>query len=217
VASDLYCDRGDVNACVPAGEITGWARVAASAIASNDVITLEGHGLDTDDTLPVRAAEGGALPAPLAEVTVYYAIRLTNATFKVAASAGGAAINLTADGAQVIVIKEPDYNVAIEEWSRWVDTFLPAHAVPLSTPLGDDFALVRRHVAKLAAYDLFRLDGKASQTFDAVKADAMMSLQRLATGIPIRGGSGARTNLAITSTLSADTSDPRGWGSGTIP
>jgi hypothetical protein len=218
VASDLYCSRGDVQRWLPSGEITGWARLAASVAASTDTFTLDGHGLETDDAITVRAAEDGTLPTPLVEGTVYYAIRFTNATFKVAASAGGAAINLTGDGTEVIVRKEPPYDQVIEFYSRWVDGFLPAHAVPLSTPLTDAWALVRGLVAQLAAKALLNLDGKSSEIVNGAELAAKAQLERMITGLSVRGASSQRTNLAVTSTLAASsTSDPRGWGSTELP
>jgi hypothetical protein len=215
VTANLYCTRGDVNGLASAGEIEGASRVAFSALASTDVITLNGHGLETDQPLMVRAAEGGTLPAPLSEDTTYYAIRISNAKFKLAAAPAGAAINLTTDGASVVVVKEPPYDAVIEEWSRWADGFLPAHVVPLANPLSDEYALIRRLVAKLSAYELFRLDGKRSETFEAVKLDAVKAFDRFGKGIPVRVTTGARANLAATITTTA--ADTRGWGTGTIP
>jgi len=214
VPEDLYCSRGDVNELVSAGEIEGSSRIAASATAATDTITLNGHGLETDSQVMVRAAEGGTLPSPLTEDTVYYAIRISNAKFKLAATEGGAAINLTTDGSgELVVIREPPYDVVIEEWSRWADSFLP-HQAPLEPPI---HPLVRRLVAKLSAYELFRLDGKRSESFESVKLDAVKSFERLGNGVPLRGAAAtASSNLAVTSSSSA-TSDPRGWGSGTLP
>jgi hypothetical protein len=141
---------------------------------------------------------------------------VTNASFKLAATAGGAAIDFTSSGTSVLVIKEPPYDATIEEWSRWADSFLPAHAVPLDVPLGDEWALVRRLVAKLTAFDLFRLEGKRSETFAEVKLEAVRAFERLGSGIPIRATAGTRTNLAVSSP-STTTTDTRGWGSGSLP
>lgn len=216
MASDLYCSRGDVNRRLPAGEITGSARVATSALASTDTFELDGHGFETNDEITVRAAEGGSLPAPLVEGTIYYAIRITNATFKLAAAASGAAINLTTDGASVVVRKEPAYDYVIEFYSRWADSFLPAHAVPLATPLSDAYALVRGLVADLSAKRLQNIDGKKSEIVDAAEVAASKQMERFATGLTIRPTTDARTNLAITKTVVGGT-DSRGWGSESLP
>lgn len=215
MASDLYCSRADVHRWLPAGEITGWSRLSASAKASSDAIELDGHGLETDDEVTVRAVEGSTLPSPLVEGTTYFAIRVSASRFKLAASAGTAAIDLTTDGVEIVVMKEPPYDAVIEAYSRWADTFLPAHAVPLETPLDDKFALVRMLVAKLSAKALLNLDGKSSEIVNAEELAAKAQLERFAKGLPVRGDTGTRTNLAVSSTLT--TSDPRGWGSGSLP
>lgn len=214
MAADLYCSRRDVNRWLPAGEITGSSRVAASALATSDAITLDGHGLETDDPVTVRAAEGGSLPSPLVEGTVYYAIRVTNGSFKLATTAGGAAIDLAGDGVDVIVMREPPYDDVIEFYSRWADAFLPAHLVPLQAPI---HPTVKGIVAELSAKKLLNLDGKTSEAVNAAEIAAKAMLERFAIGLPLRGAAAtARTNLAISSSL-ASSSDPRGWGSGSLP
>jgi hypothetical protein len=214
MADNLYCNRRDVNRWIAAGEITGASRLAASALASSDTITLDGHGLETDDTITFRAAEDGALPAELVEGTVYYAIRLTNATFKVSATAGGAAINLTANGAEVIVHREPDYDDKIEFYSRWADGHLPAHLVPLEEPI---HPLVKGIVAQLAGKALLNADGKASALVDAAELAGKAQLERYAAGLPLRGAAVTpAANLATVSTV-VTAADERGWGLETIP
>lgn len=214
MATDLYCSRRDVNRWLPAGEITGSSRLAASALATSDAITLDGHGLETDDPVTVRAAEGGSLPSPLVEGTVYYAIRITNASFKLALTAGGAAIDLAGDGVDVIVLREPPYDDVIEFYSRWADAFLPAHLVPLQAPI---HPTVKGIVAELSAKKLLNLDGKTSEVVNAAEVAAKAMLERFAIGLPLRGAAAtAPSNLAISSSL-ASSSDPRGWGSGSIP
>ncbi len=215
MADDLYCSRRDVNRWLPSGEITGSSRLVSSALDSNDTITLDGHGLETDDEVTVRAAEDGILPAPLVEGTVYYAIRVTNATFKLSATEGGSAIPFTSDGESVVVVKEPPYDDVIEFYSRWVDTFLPAHLVPLTAPI---HPLVKGIVAELSAKKLLNLDGKSSEIVNAAELVAMKQLERLAKGLPLRGADiTAPANLAVSSYVSTATPDPRGWGSDSLP
>lgn len=210
---DLYCTRGDVNDWISTGEIAGRAHLVAESLASTNALTLDGHGLETDDPVKVRAVEGGNLPAPLAAGTLYYAVRLTNATFSLAAAPAGGAIDLTTDGASVVVSREPKYDKVIEFWSRWADGFLPAHALPLTTSV---HPLIRGIVAKLAAYDLMGLEGKDSARALAARDTAQKALERYAAGLPLRGAPvTASTNLAVVARVATD---PRGWGSGgTIP
>jgi hypothetical protein len=213
MTANLYCSRGDVNRRLPAGSLDGPSRLVDSALAATDVFVLDGHGLETDDALNVRAAEGGSLPAPLVAGTTYYAIRLTNATFKVAASPGGSPIDLSSDGSSVVVSRAPDYDSVIEYYSRWADTFLPREVVPLTSPI---HPLVKGLVVDLSAKRLLNLDGKDSKIIDVSEMSAKAQLERLATGIPLRAPvAGAPANLAVVASIT--TTDPRGWGSGTIP
>ena len=135
MASDLYCTRADVTSRLPPGAITSPTGILASCLASSDVLTYDGHGLETGDAVTVRAADAGTLSAPLAVGTTYYAIRVSNAAFQLAATNGGAAINITSNGVEMIVTREPRFDDLIEFVSRWADGLLVAHAVPLTAPM----------------------------------------------------------------------------------
>jgi len=212
VATDLYCSRGDVTARLPPGTVVSPAGMLASCLASTDVLTYDGHGLETDDEVTVRAASAGTLSAPLVAGTVYYAIRLTNSTFKLAASAGGAALNITSDGVEMIVTREPKFDDVIEFCSRWADTFLPAHAVPLTAPI---HPLVRGVVADVSAKRVLNANGQDSAAVTAAELAGKAILERFAAGMPLRGGTAqVPSNLAITATSVSSGGDPRGFGSG---
>jgi hypothetical protein len=70
------------------------------AIAT-DVVTALAHGFSDTNTIVFY---GGTVPSPLVEGTVYYVRDATTDTFKVAATAGGAAIDLTGAGASDCVV-----------------------------------------------------------------------------------------------------------------
>lgn len=212
MATDLYCSRADVTARLPPGTVVSPAGMMASCLASTDVLTYDGHGLETDDEVTVRAASAGTLSAPLVAGTVYYAIRLTNSTFKLAASAGGAALNITSDGVEMVVTREPKFDDVIEFVSRWADTFLPAHVVPLTAPI---HPLVRGVVADVSAKRILNANGQDSAAVTAAELAGKAILERFAAGMPLRGGTAQTpSNLAITATSVSSGSDPRGWGSG---
>jgi hypothetical protein len=197
---------------LPPGAITSPTGILASCLASSDVLTYDGHGLETNDEVTVRAASAGTLSAPLAAGTVYYAIRLTNSTFKLAASAGGAALNITSDGVEMIVTREPKFDDVIEFVSRWADTFLPAHVVPLTAPI---HPLVRGVVADVSAKRILNANGADSAVVNAAELAGKAILERFAAGMPLRGGTAqVPSNLAITATSVSSGADPRGWGSG---
>lgn len=75
-----------------------------SADAGTDIITVaSGHTFIADDVVNVRS-EGGALPTGLSARTAYYVRDVVGSTFKLAASAGGAAINITSNGTGTLTI-----------------------------------------------------------------------------------------------------------------
>src|SRR5690242_15137565 len=154
-----YASRRDVyDYGLPRGTLGMPARLVESSLAATDVLELDGHGFETDDPVILRAAEGGTLSAPLVAGTTYYAINLSDSTFQLAAAAGGAAIDLTTDGVSMLVATPLPFDKVLEFYSRFVDSFLPAHAVPLVAPYPD---VVVATVAELAAKKLLHLCGHA--------------------------------------------------------
>ncbi len=202
------------------GVLVNPGREVSSSIAATDVLTLDGHLFETDDQVTVRAVEGAAdavLSAPLVAGTVYYVIRLTDSTFSLAATAGGAAINITSTGSSMMVKAELPVGDLLEAYSRFVDDFIPAHLVPLESPYP---VTVVRIVCELAAAKLLSLSGQSSVSMTEAEVGAKAQLERWAKGMPIRDASAtASANLAITSPLSVDVPDIRGWGAagGSIP
>jgi hypothetical protein len=69
-------------------------RVAATGVASTDVITSTAHGFTANQPVVFSSLTGGA---GLTAGTVYYARDITTNTFKVSATAGGSAVNVTSD------------------------------------------------------------------------------------------------------------------------
>jgi hypothetical protein len=73
-------------------------RVALSAVdTGTDTLTSNAHGFANGDIVAFFTT--GTLPAPLVKTTWYYVRDAAANTFKVAATAGGAAVNLTSAGA----------------------------------------------------------------------------------------------------------------------
>lgn len=105
--------------------------------ASTDAITLAAHGVAAGAAVRFSVLAAGALPVPLRADTTYYARDVTANTFKVAATPGGAAVDLTADGAgalkgsgsavvladmrQVVVARDEDLTVVVlaETFAAW--------------------------------------------------------------------------------------------------
>lgn len=217
--SVVYCTRGDVNRWLPSGEITGSSKPVASALASTDTLEVAGHGFETDDQLTLRAVAQGALPVPLVAGTIYYARRLTNSTFQLAATPGGAAIDLTTDGVACVVLRDPPYDDVIAFYSRFVDGLMPSHLVPFpAAPNAPQ--MVKVIVAELSAKKLLNLDGKSSEIMNAAELAAKAQLERYAAGLPLRGDTQATpsANLAVNASQPS-VGDPRGWNTagGRIP
>lgn len=79
------------------GQLQG-ARKVFSGLASTDVITSTSHGYADGTKVRVEAIGALSLPTGLAASTTYYVRDSTTNTFKLAATLGGSAIDLTADG-----------------------------------------------------------------------------------------------------------------------
>lgn len=190
-------------------------RLVVSSLAADDTLTLDGHGFETDDVVYVRAAEGGTLSAPLAEGTAYYVIRLNDSAFKLSSSEGGAAINLSTNGESMVVSTALPVDDVLEYYSRFVDDYVPAHAVPLEAPYP---VTIVATVAELAAKKLMSIAGQTSAAVSEAEERATKRLERWAAGVPIRDAAvtTAATNKAVTSTLVGGT-DPRGYGSEVLP
>lgn len=96
---------------VTAGTFRGFGPACASltnpmvftAAASTDILTVPGSSLTNGQQVMVIDTGGSVLPTGLAENTVYYVVNVSGATFKLAATSGGTAIDLTADGAGHVV------------------------------------------------------------------------------------------------------------------
>lgn len=85
-------DGATYRGCMPLG---GGALKGFQGEDSTDVLTADNHGFTDGQTVVLW---GDALPTGLAEGTVYFVRDATTDTLKLAATSGGAAIDLTTDG-----------------------------------------------------------------------------------------------------------------------
>lgn len=85
---------------------TGLAPFTAEA--DTDVLTADQHGFSDTQQVVVLDATGAVLPTGLVEGTIYFVRDATTDTFKLAATSGGAAIDLTVDGAGFVVRIVPE-------------------------------------------------------------------------------------------------------------
>lgn len=166
-----------------------------SALSSNSLITLNEHSFETGDAVYFRAADGGALAAPLVAGTAYYAIKVSESSFQVSTTPTGGPITLTSNAVSMIVWADLPFDALLEYYSRFVDGFLPAEAVPLAAPYPVTVIAI---VATLVAKRIQFLSGMMSASMDEAEAGAAKQLERWVKGLPVRDKAitQQQTNLA---------------------
>lgn len=90
---------GNFQGMAPAGS---GQPLAFTGAATGDLLTVPGHSFADTNTVVVFAAAGATLPTGLTAGTIYYVRDSTTPTLKLAATSGGTAIDLTANGAGII-------------------------------------------------------------------------------------------------------------------
>lgn len=205
-----YATRRDVYTYgLPRGLMANGARVCASALASTGLFVLDLHGFEDGDAVTFGALEAGALPAPIVAGTTYYVLRESDNAFRVAAAAGDPPVTLTSDGVGVRVAMDLPFDEILEFYSRFVDSFLIGHQVPLTEPIP---VTIKGLVAELTAQRLLRISNQKSESMDQVELAAKAQLERFAKGVVTRDPVATPSaNLAVVGKGSTDT---RGWGSG---
>lgn len=216
MAESEYCELADLyDYGLPRGALPNPGRLISSISPTTEIVTLADHGFALDQELRFRAEAGGSLPAALVEGVSYYAIPVSDATFKVAATPGGAPLDFATAGSRIVVVTPLPVTAAIRWASGVVDDTLPAHVVPLEAPYP---VTVRAATAQLAAAKLLAYTGQSQGSLGDAIAQAQKLLDRWARGIPIRGAVvPPPANLAVSSVARA--TDPRGWSpeGGTLP
>lgn len=214
-----YCTLADVIARLPSGGLPNDALVGYGR-ASSDEIESNGHGLSDDTEVTFRAGTGGSVPTGLAENITYYAIVTSPSRFKVAATAGGVAINITSDGDNFVFSAEPPWAQWIDAAERLIDATLPNHVTPLIADLtlwpstrGYNPIIVSI-CAELAGIEGLARTGGSTIDLNQRRDAVLKNVRDWAKTNPVRGTSASRqspSNLAVTA--SAGAVDPRGWAS----
>lgn len=201
---------------LPRGQLANPGRLCAAVHSDSSSFELDQHGFENGTAVLFRAESGGVLPAPIETGTTYYAIRSSESLFQVSATDGGSALELLSIGASVVVATslEPVIDAELERYSRLVDSYLPAHQVPLESPYP---VFVVGSVAKLAAASLLEITGQASPLIQSSAEQTRRELARMMKGVPLRDGAAtAPANLAVAESVSVG---GRGWDTtgGTLP
>lgn len=79
-----------------ASAVKGFATVDPTL--TNDQLFAPGHGMSDGDRVVVYSLFSGAIPTGLTEGTVYFVVSSATNTFKVSATSGGAAVDITGLG-----------------------------------------------------------------------------------------------------------------------
>jgi hypothetical protein len=199
-----YSTDADVLPFLPSGGLPNAARVAR-ANATTDQIELDQHGFAAEQAVEFSADADYSVPGGLTAGTTYYVVAVSTSRFKVSATPGGSAIDLTSAGDNFAVWSE----LPFEAWRTWaqsiVDGLLPPHVVPIVPDDNGDYpAVVVASEAELAAAKGLSVTGGAEIDLGA-KIDAIrIRLKDWAKGIPLRGADRSRTspaNLAIVGTV----------------
>lgn len=74
-----------------------------TATATGNLFTATAHGMANGTKVAFKADPGQTLPAGITANTVYFVVGQTANTFQVAATSGGAAVTLTADGSGLFI------------------------------------------------------------------------------------------------------------------
>ena len=179
-----YCERSDVFRWFPRGGVSNPARFVSAVSASSETLTVDGHGLQLNDEVTFRAESGGTLPSPLVAGTTYYAIPVTDSTFQISTTSGGAAVNITTTGSNTLLIVQLPWDEWIESATSEMECTLPAHVVPLVSPYP---AVVTRYTAGLVAEMAMIFCGVNSEAIATQMDRVREELKIWRKGIPIRG------------------------------
>ena len=202
------------------------ARKIASADASANTLTLEGHCLTAAERVQFVANLGGVLPAPLSAGVAYLALPVTGSTslFQVEATLGGGAVNLTTAGTGSFSVQrsiDPLIQSCLEEASRKIDRDSLGHAVPQASPYPAEIVAWCISLAEYwVAGELGKIKDDTANDFRVMRFhDIERELVKMAKGQPLRDAAAtASTNLSVRGTVSG--LDSRGWdsrGNGVIP
>lgn len=109
--------------------------LAISAVTNGaDTLTRVGHGFAVDDGPYYIAQSGGAVPGGLAATTPYWIAAIPTAdTFKLAASLGGAAINLTDDGSGTLTLVPVNIDLSLNVLKKTAHGLTTGQLVRVST------------------------------------------------------------------------------------
>ncbi len=203
-----YCAVSDLYTFgLPRGATPNPGRLVDAVDTTADTLQVDVHGFAAEDSISFRAESGGTMPAPLVAGTAYFAVPVTESTFSVALTAGGAVVDLTTAGSRLVVIAPLPFAGAISWASRRIDDSLPAHLVPLEVPIHE---FIKMTCAELAIGKILTRAGSATESLAKMVDAADKRLARWAKGVPLRGDD-VPTAANVATSATAQIADNRGW------
>lgn len=115
------CQTGAVTVNFVAGHLTPF-----TAVAGTDTLTAQGRTFTNGDVLRLKNS-GGALPTGLTETTAYYVVNASGSTFKLSATEGGSAIDITDAGQGTHFASNPSSGLSEVEGLRSAIKLLVGH------------------------------------------------------------------------------------------
>lgn len=209
-----YCTTADVYSKVPPGTITNPGRAVASVSVSTNTLVVANHGLADDDVVRVVADAGGSVPTGLSASTDYYAIVVNDDSIQVAATVGGAAIDLTTTGSNVLLVRELPFTTWIANATALMDQTALGNVAIDETAIPQ---VVRDMTAALAAHEALTFVGASTVDLERVIDRTQKLFDRWLRGAAIRG-TNAPSGAAVAVAGTAATTSARGYSNGgTIP
>jgi hypothetical protein len=171
-------------------------RLVASVDLAMGMFELDGHGFEEFDKLVFRAASGGMLPTPIQSGRVYYALRISESRFQVAASASAVALTFSGTAKLVSVATELPFEDVFDFYSRFVDSAAASHSTPFAEPYP---TIITATVAELSARKLQLLAGHTSEAVKEYEIQARALIREWSKGAaPVRDTTKSdSTNLSI--------------------
>lgn len=199
---DVYCTREDqYTHGLPRGSLANPGRMVSDINTSSGVYTLDGHGFvgpGSRTAVTFRVEDGGTQQTGITAGTSYYAEALTDSTFQVYAASSGGSAMVPASAGSLVVVVAPMADLR-EYYSRWVDSFFPAHAVPFEEPYPPFIVGI---TAQLANFPSLAATGQRSETLKEIETAAAAQIKRFAAGMPLRSALATpSTNRAVASSL----------------
>lgn len=164
----MYATRAQLYARgIRAELLVAPSRTVEAVDATGDTLTMPGHGLATDDVVEFALGYQATAPGGLAVGTVYYAKPIADSDdlIQLAASKGGAAIDITSTGSGILTLRK-QLGAIIDDVLLAVSGDVDEALVNYGSPLTTWPPSVTNVVCALAAEELAIVQGLLRPDYD---------------------------------------------------